>query len=253
MKMTYPEYIQNPMGKQNAVISNREMYRQMYTTKFDKIMVREVGKMTYHCMKGTQGKYYILFKIPSEVVPDFYYDVLVEFTAPKGELLKTTLKNYYVKFYSNDPSFVYTFAHAFIENEMFIPEMKTKMSKEAVHKVAKVKNPTNQVGYVKSLYFAYIIIERKGLFNKVLYVDKYDEKQVKKIIMDADQKIALRQEAAKKIAIEERKEKHRQESMRRQEKLNTPEPPKKIVKSIKHTATTKMSKTTKKTMIKKKK
>lgn len=247
MKMTYPEYIQNPMGKKNAVISNREMYRQMYTTKFDKIMVREVGKMTYHCMKGSKGRYYILFKIPSEVVPDFYYDVLVEFTAPKGELNRTTLKNYYVKFYSNDPSFVYTFAHAFIENEMFIPEMKEKMSKEAVKKPAKEKNPMNQVGYVKSLYFAYIIIERKGLFNKVLYVDKYDEKQVEKIIMNAEQKIALRQEAAKKLAIEERKEKNRQESMRRQEKLNTPAQQKGIVNKITRTANTKLVSKTKTT------
>ena len=222
MKMTYSEYIQNPMGKKNAVISNREMYRKMYTDKFDKIMVREMGKMEYHCMKGSKGRYYILFKIPSEIIPEFYYDVLVEFTAPKDKLLQTTIKNYYVKFYSNDPSFVFTFAHAFIENEMFIPEMKDKMSKEAVKHTAKEKNPTNQVGYVKSLYFAYLIIERKGLFNKVLYVDKYDESQIKKNIMNADQKIALRQEAAKKLAFQERKEKYNQEKIRRQKKLNDP-------------------------------
>ena len=45
--MTFDEYINNPMGIKSAVISNREMYRKMYTEKFDKVMVREVGKMDY--------------------------------------------------------------------------------------------------------------------------------------------------------------------------------------------------------------
>ena len=35
MKMTLREYIQNPMGIANAVISNREMYRKFYNEKFE--------------------------------------------------------------------------------------------------------------------------------------------------------------------------------------------------------------------------
>ena len=59
--MTFDEYINNPMGIKSAVISNREMYRKMYTEKFDKVMVREVGKMDYQLSKSN-SKYYCYLK-----------------------------------------------------------------------------------------------------------------------------------------------------------------------------------------------
>lgn len=206
--MTFDGYIQNPMGKDNAVISNRVMYRNLYTEKLDKILVREAGKIdikAYHV-----GKRYICYlKIPSEVVPKFYYDVLIEFTTPKGEMIGTDLKSYNVKFYSNDPSFVYTFAHAFIKNGLFIKDFENKMSKKAIKDVAKEKNPNNQVGYVKSLYFAYLIMSKRGLFSKTRYVDKYSESYLKREIMHADKKIQERQEAAEKISKDRRKEREK--------------------------------------------
>ena len=39
MEMTFDQYIQNPMGVANSVMSNREMYRNMYMMKLDSIMV----------------------------------------------------------------------------------------------------------------------------------------------------------------------------------------------------------------------
>ena len=48
MDMTFDDYIQNPMGRENAVISNRNMYRDLYKAKLDKILVRENGKIEYH-------------------------------------------------------------------------------------------------------------------------------------------------------------------------------------------------------------
>lgn len=207
MEMTFDDYIQNPMGRENAVISNRSMYRDLYKAKLDKILVRENGKIEHKCY-SIGLKYMCYLKIPSEVVPDFYYDVLIEFTPPKKLVHGGSLKDFNVKFYSNDPSFVYTFAHAFIKNNLFITAYADKMSKEAIEKVAKEKNPGNQVGYVKSLYFAYLFMQSRGLFNKLRYVDIYSEAAVKKQVMHADEKIKARQEAASaksKKASRERK------------------------------------------------
>lgn len=200
MNMTFDQYTQNPMGVANAVFSAREMYRAMYTEKLNKIMVREMGKITYHLYKS-KSKYYTYIKVPSEVVDKFYYDVIIEFTPPKDIKSKTsrTLKDYTVRFYSNDPSFVFTFTHAFIKNGMFITEFSDKMSKEAIKHKATMKNPKDEVGYVKSIYFAYLIMQKYDLFNKIKYFDKYDEKHVKRMVMDADTKIAQRtEEGAKK-------------------------------------------------------
>lgn len=218
MRMTFNQYIQNPMGIANSVISNREMYRKLYNEKFDKIILRETGRlnnMENHLYKD--GDRYIAYlKIPSEVVSQFYYDVIIEFTKPKAKdkdvkkkLVGNSLEDYYVRFYSNDPSFVFTFCHAFVKNDMFFKEFSNKMSKQAIKDRAVQKNPKDIVGYVKSLYFAYILMSRRGLFNKLKYVEKYDKHTLDVRVMDADKKILLRQEEAAKLQKQQKIEKQR--------------------------------------------
>lgn len=218
MEMTFDQYIQNPMGIANSVISNREMYRNMYMLKLDTIMVREMGKINYHLYKDG-NKYYAHIKVPSEVVEKFYYDVIVEFSPTKGSKPSKSLKDYTVRFYSNDPAFVFTFAHAFMKNKMFITEYSDKMSKEAIKKKAAVKNPMDTVGYVKSLFFAYLIMKRFNLFEKVLYIDKYNEKYVKQNVMSADMKIALRTEAGQELSTKEKRAKAASNRKKRSEEI----------------------------------
>ena len=218
MEMTFDQYIQNPMGIANSVISNREMYRNMYMLKLDTIMVREMGKINYHLYKDG-NKYYAHIKVPSEVVEKFYYDVIVEFSPTKGSKPSKSLKDYIVRFYSNDPAFVFTFAHAFMKNKMFITEYSDKMSKEAIKKKAVVKNPMDTVGYVKSLFFAYLIMKRFNLFEKVLYIDKYNEKYVKQNVMSADIKIALRTEAGQELSTKEKRAKAAANRKKRSEEI----------------------------------
>ena len=226
MDMTFDQYIQNPMGVKNAVISNREMYRTMYTDKLNKILVRESGKVVYYLYKSNK-KYYAYIKVPSEVVPKFYYDVIIEFSEPKDgvKITDRTLRNYNVRFYSNDPSFVFTFAHAFIKNGIFLDTYKDKMSQQAVKQNADEKNPTNQVGYVKSLYFAYLIMNQRGLFNKILYVERYVERNLKSMVMNADEKISRRQEEGENLRKKNRKVKSDVENRRKRENLKGDETP----------------------------
>lgn len=170
MNMTLEQYILNPMGKNNAVLSAsaREIMRKTYSKKFDNILLREHGKIEYYLYKHSKNNtYYVYMKIPSEVVKDFYYDVVMKFSANEDvESGGTNLFKYNVQFYSNDPSFVYTYAHVFYKNNLFIKELAPKMSKEALKKEAKEKNPGNNVGYVKALYFAYLVMENRKLYKK---------------------------------------------------------------------------------------
>lgn len=243
MEMTYDQYIQNPMGIANAVISNRNMYRELYMGKLDKILVREMGKIDYTLYKSN-NKYYVYIKIPSEVIEKFYYDVVIEFSEPKEKsLIDSTLKNYNVKFYSNDPSFVYTFAHAFIKNKMFIEELKGRMSQEAITQVATEKNPSNQVGYVKSLYFAYLYLKRENVFNKskFLVAKEINWKQLEKVITPASLKIAQRQDAAKEKSAENKRAKEKLNKMLRKQTTEKDIPF--MTKNSKHITTTKTVKT----------
>ena len=206
--MTFDEYIQNPMGEKNSVISNRTMYRNYYQGKLDTLLVRENGKVDYKAYHDKK-KFILYIKIPSEVVPNFYYDVLIEFREPKMKLIAADLSKYDVRFYSNDPSFVFTFAHAFKKNDMFFMDFADKMSERALKEKADEKNQKDIVGYVKSLYFAYLIMRKRGLFSKLLYINTYDSKYLHSQVMKADKKIELRQQAAKELSLENKKEKQK--------------------------------------------
>lgn len=244
--MTFEEYIQNPMGEKNSVVSNRAMYGRYYQEKLDTIMVREAGQVHYKAYKD-KSRYIIYIKIPSEVVPKFYYDVLIEFREPKEGIVGNDLSKYKVRFYSNDPSFVFTFAHAFKKNGIFFSDYDDKMSQRALKEKADEKNPKDIVGYVKSLYFAYLIMKRRGLFSKTLYVDNYDAQFVHKGIMDADKKIQLRQEAGKKISVENTKSKQRQKDMTSKRNNQNPETPvnKNFTGKVKQTRMAKVTKSKK--------
>jgi len=232
MDMTFENYIKNPMGTGSAVLANSEMYKNFYSNKWDKIIVRENGTIQYKLYKAKDA-YYAHIKIPSENIDKFFYDVVIEFKDPGNKSIGAdrNLKRYNVRFFSNDPAFVFTYAHAFIKNGLFIKELSDKMSKEAIKKKAVVRNPGDQPGYVKTLYFAYLFMNNRNLFDKVKYTEKYNEKIIKSDIMEADTKIAQRQ-AATTIVKVQKKEKVNKMIDVSHEKRNTS-------KKIKNVMTTK--------------
>jgi hypothetical protein len=208
--MTLEEYIKNPMGKKNAVFSQRYVYYDLYSKKFDTVMVREAGKINYILYKDSDKRYLIYLKIPSEIIAKFYYDVVIEFkTGDMAVAAENTLKNYEVNFFSNDPAFVFTYAYAFDKNNLFIEDLKPRMSKKALTERAIEKNPKNVVGYVKSLYFAYLFIKLRGLDKKAAWVvnDKYSKKQLLELVENADKKVADRIEKGEEKELEERNKK----------------------------------------------
>ena len=169
--MTFDEYISNPMGRHNAVYSQRFVFQKIYQQKYELTMAREADGMRFTLYKSKNDKRFIArFYVPSEVVPRFVYDVVVEFTAPSDEVAaEKTLKNYQVKFFANDPAFVFTFAHAFRTAGMFFDAISSKMSRLELKEKPKETNHKEIIGYVKYIYFAYIFYKGKGLFNKTMW------------------------------------------------------------------------------------
>lgn len=219
--MTFQQYIDNPMGQKNAVFSQRYMYRDLYTEKFDKILLREAGKIDFKLYKDAKkDEYYVHIKIPSEVVPKFYYDVVVQFyTADNAKRTENDLTNYFVRFYSNDPAFVFTFLHVFNKNDMFVKALESKSPKLAIKEKPKEKNPLGVIGYVKSLYFAYLVMKLKKLFIKAnfdMYGTPFDQKMLVGLVEHADKKIADRQEAG--VRIEKEKKVQERESQYQKDK-----------------------------------
>ena len=252
MKMTFKEYIDNPGGKGNSVIVNKGMYKEMYTDKFNKVLLRENGVIKYKVYKegGKTDSYYIHIKVPSEVVSNFYYDVVIQlWTDAIGEKNNVNLNNHYVRFFSNDPAFTYTFAYAFNKNNLFIDILKQRMNPKAIKDSAKTKNPKNEIMYVKSLYFAYLTMQRYNLFNRLKLdsnTTKFDKRSFPMTIMKADDKITLRQSEYEKQKKKAKVEQNRKAAQTRNVDNSTKETKKsKISRTSKVSNVSKISRKTK--------
>ena len=213
--MTLNEYIMNPFP--NGVISSqtREMTRNMYMDKFNKTMLREAGKQFPVRFYKGKSSWYLHLAVPSEAIPNFTYDVVFEFLQVKNT---NKLEECEIRFYSNDPAFVFTYANTFKSHKLLCPDLESKMSKKALNTKAHEKNPANVVGYVKSIYFAYLMCKRFNYLNRTLFESRargYSKKDLLANIVDADLKIAQRQTAQDEINKQKRIERGRNETHNR--------------------------------------
>ena len=179
--------------------------------RFDKILLREHGKVDYFLYEDSEtNTFWAHIKVPSETVKRFYYDIVFKFTADQSVSgLGQDLLKYNVQFYSNDPSFVFTFAHVFATNNLFIKELAPKMSKRALAEPANEKNPNGDVGYVKTIFFAYLLMKNKGLYKKSRFQAESKPFDLRKLLQEieaADDKIDARQEAQKTVTKERKKD-----------------------------------------------
>ena len=212
------QYILNPMGKRNAVMNAvaREAIASDYLKRYARIMMREHSDIHHVLYRDEKHNRYIAhINVPSETVPKFYYDILFEFTADEnvkggGE----DLFKYNCRFFSNDPSFVYTYAHVFNQDGIFFSDLRSKMSKIAMKKPPTETNPNKTVGYVKTIYFAYLFMKARDLNNRQKFIAQSIPLSIRKIlgdVEDADEKIAKRQEEGEKLHKEKTDDKKRNE------------------------------------------
>lgn len=213
------QYITNPMQSPILTATMRESMRNSYIKKFNALLLREHGVINYFLYKDEEhNKYYAYFKIPSETIERFYYDTVIEFSADQNIAeAGTNLFKYNVRFYSNDPSFVYSYAYVFSRKGLFINAFANKMSQKALRDAAKEKNPANQVGYVKTIYFAYLFMKLRS-FNDL---DKFKAQasvlnldNLVGTVMPADQKLGEREDAQARLS---RKKKVAQDKAKREE------------------------------------
>ncbi len=224
MDMTFRQYIDNPMGRGSSIFSGRDIYKKQYTEKFDKLLLREAGNIYYKLYYDDRNDhYYCYMKMPSETVENFYYDVIIKFLPVDKKVNKgeQNLNNYKVQFYSDDPAFFYTYLHVFMEKDLFIDELKSKVPKAVSKDDKHIRNPAGIVGYVKTLYFAYLFMNLKQLFQKYLYRaygEQYNRSKFIKEIDDMDKKLTTRQDLERELQKKKRLEEKRKKE---QEKNNT--------------------------------
>lgn len=196
--MTFEEYIKNPSDSRSRIVGEADIAKSVYQDKYNKMILQCGGQINYILWKKEPERYIIYIQMPSEKTPKLYYDVMIEFTSTLDSDQRTgKLDAYKVRFFSNDPNFTFTFAHAFKKKGLLIPELVPKISQKALKEPPRVTNPNILSGYVKSLYFAYIFMRNKGLFNKLNWLQANPmggmKNWVHQYVMDSEKKLLYAQ------------------------------------------------------------
>ena len=171
IKMSLEQYIRNPAGWGSATNATpKPNVDEIYMNKLS-ILERQKQIELVCTSSNDKKKYYVYTKLPSESNPGFFYDVVIEFDKPSknnddGKFNDNDLSKYNVKFFSNDFNFVYTYAYAFKEHGLTIPELELKLPFRSLTTKANVRNPGNTIGWVKSFYIVYLLMQRKNLLSK---------------------------------------------------------------------------------------
>ena len=192
MEITISKYISNPSGSRSRMVGEEIIARQTYENKYNNLMLRVAGNIDYYLAKTTDGReYYLYAKIPSESIEKLTYDVVLMFyTLDDVNVKSPKLDNYFVKFFSNDPNFLYTYAYTFNQNNLIIGDLSNKIERIFFSEKPKNTNPNQTLNYVKSFYFAYILYKNAGLDFKYMWskADRYDRNILRSKIMTSEEK-----------------------------------------------------------------
>lgn len=205
--MNIRQYLDNPMGK-GAIIPGKQMILEDFNRRYNTL----TNNKSIQCkIYNNKDIYYFHLIIPSESERDNNYDVVIEFS-PKDKTDKgdESIINYDIRFFSNCPSFIYTYAYAYNLNGVFIDFMTKKLQKEIFKKPPLVKNPNNIVNFEKSLYFAckFLMDEKKHLTKNYLKSAslKFKQKDFLYSIRDHDKIMDEIRKAKDKLKKQKQKE-----------------------------------------------
>lgn len=159
---TLSDFIKNPFG--HGLDSNRNLQLSgNYEKLGKKISVANV-------LEIDRNNYMVQVKIPSESNVGNYYDVVIHFFTDNSDLGRSrTFENYYIKFFSNSPSFIYKYAALYNIHGYLIESLADKYSEEHLNVMPESVNKGLDMYYDKSIYLAC----RYLLDNKLSNLNKY--------------------------------------------------------------------------------
>lgn len=165
--MDLQQFIEAPAGKGDSS-TNRTVLRSQLDEKYYNLMKtpnKSIRAFFYKTAKG--DKYYIHLVIPTETERTNSYDVVFCFTDPDGtHKLSPSIINYDIQVFCNAPSFAYTFARVYADNNMLIRELASKYHKDILGKTPDTRNRYGIINYDKYTYFGAKYLQESRMLNK---------------------------------------------------------------------------------------
>lgn len=204
MFQTVEEFLQKPFGK--FEIKSNEYERMFQKLNREKRIII-AGYTTI------DDSYLLHIKIGSETYHGEFYDVVIMFFTDDIEIKKQrTLQNYYIKLFSNSPSFIYKYAVLYKEQGFLIDLFYEKLDPEYADKKPEKTNAEMKLSYDKSIYctirylyeYRFIVLAKFGM---ILQKRKTPEKFLSEIKNFADVKFLQDFKRIEKTVAKQLKEK----------------------------------------------
>lgn len=158
---TLSHFIDSPFGTELTKIDSDYEHKYLEVNGRKEIKVASILEM--------DGAYFIHVLIPSETNKDNNYDVVIQlFTDDVEVSRRTTIEDFYAKFFSNSPGFVYRYAMLYKTSGFLIESLAPKLDEKALTIAPDKTNSKMEMSYDKSIYFAC----RHILDNKFAYLTK---------------------------------------------------------------------------------
>ena len=147
--MTVSDYLSNPYGKGTSMVSSSEI-RQ----KVQKELSQDYPEpITYKIYSTKRDDIIIHCIMPSRTKRGVYYDVVFQINiSMKADNTRQGIGKYPFKCFSNSPSFYYTFARAFRDQDMICDWLWKKYDLKVRWKNPDTRNPSRIIGYERTVY-----------------------------------------------------------------------------------------------------
>lgn len=164
--MDLQQFMEAPAGKGDSS-TNRTVLRAQLDEKYYKLMKNPRKTFRAFFYKTRGDVYYIHLIIPTETERTNSYDVVFCFTDTDGShKTAPSIINYDIKVFCNAPSFAYTFARVYADNDMLIRDLVSKYEKDILRKTPDTRNRYGIINYDKYTYFAAKYLHESRMLNK---------------------------------------------------------------------------------------
>lgn len=183
---TLKTFMQNPLGSGSS-FQNRKLIADGLFANFLKLIKK--NKKFKVRVYDISGDIFIQVLVPSETIDNFYYDVVIKFI---GGTNKVNLVNTKIQLFSNAPSFVFTYAYAYNNDNLLIDELKDKLHKKSLTDIPKVKNTELVTGYEKTIFYALFYIEQENLLQRSMFANmllRTNKEQMRRLIDSSEKKL----------------------------------------------------------------
>lgn len=200
VNMSISQMVSNPTGKYSAFFASRARVKSQLDSIFINNL-RRYRKQFYAVPYIDSNTKNIIFyvSVPSEAysINKIRWDCIVEIEYDSTK----SLDNRFAKFFSNSPSFIYTYAYVFNQEGLLPNFIKPKMPPQCLNQPPVIKNPVETRGFDKILYQALKYLLIGGCLTDD-YITKYKQPwntitkaQVTVRVADTDRLVTIYQNA----------------------------------------------------------